>query len=120
MWWTRTYLVLLVVRLYLALQPSYIHPDENFQGPEVISGMSPKPFGYSSSTNLFSSTSSTSSSPPPPPPPPLLFFSLPIVTNFLPSTAISSELQGENVNAFTQVMDKHLNPRVVFCLCVPY
>lgn len=39
--WTRTYLVLLVVRLYLALQPSYIHPDENFQGPEVIAGMSP-------------------------------------------------------------------------------
>lgn len=36
--WTRTYLVLLVVRLYLALQPSYIHPDENFQGPEVIAG----------------------------------------------------------------------------------
>lgn len=39
--WTRTYLTLLVVRLYLALQPSYIHPDENFQGPEVIAGMSP-------------------------------------------------------------------------------
>lgn len=37
--WTRTYLALLVVRLYLALQPSYIHPDENFQGPEVIAGM---------------------------------------------------------------------------------
>ncbi|CAD6592277.1 MAG: alpha 1,2 mannosyltransferase [Alectoria sarmentosa] len=36
--WTRTYLALLVVRLYLALQPSYIHPDENFQGPEVIAG----------------------------------------------------------------------------------
>ena len=41
--WTRTYLALVVVRLYLALQPSYIHPDENFQGPEVIAGMSPTP-----------------------------------------------------------------------------
>lgn len=40
--WTRTYLVLLLVRLYLALSPSYIHPDENFQGPEVIAGMSSK------------------------------------------------------------------------------
>ena len=40
---TRTYLALLVVRLYLALQPSYIHPDENFQGPEVVAGMSPLP-----------------------------------------------------------------------------
>ena len=40
--WTRTYLALLAVRLYLALQPSYIHPDENFQGPEVIAGMSPR------------------------------------------------------------------------------
>lgn len=38
--WTRTYLVLLLVRLYFALSPSYIHPDENFQGPEVIAGMS--------------------------------------------------------------------------------
>ena len=40
---TRTYLALLVVRFYLALQPSYIHPDENFQGPEVVAGMSPLP-----------------------------------------------------------------------------
>lgn len=39
--WTRTYLALLVVRLYLGLQPSYIHPDENFQGPEVIAGKWP-------------------------------------------------------------------------------
>lgn len=37
--WTRIYLTLLVVRLYFALAPSYIHPDENFQGPEVIAGM---------------------------------------------------------------------------------
>lgn len=36
--WTRTYLFLLLVRLYFALSPSYIHPDENFQGPEVIAG----------------------------------------------------------------------------------
>lgn len=38
--WTRTYLLLLIVRLYFALSPSYIHPDENFQGPEVIAGES--------------------------------------------------------------------------------
>ena len=36
--WTRTYLLLLLVRLYFAVSPSYIHPDENFQGPEVIAG----------------------------------------------------------------------------------
>ena len=87
--WTRTYLVLLVVRLYLALQPSYIHPDENFQGPEVIAGMSPKPFGYSSST-LSSPSSSSSSSPP-------------IVITSLPSAAISSELQGDIVMCFTKL-----------------
>ena len=38
--WTRIYLLLLAVRLYFALSPSYIHPDENFQGPEVIAGKS--------------------------------------------------------------------------------
>lgn len=38
--WTRTYLALLLVRVYFAISPSYIHPDENFQGPEVIAGMS--------------------------------------------------------------------------------
>ncbi|KAH8894905.1 GPI mannosyltransferase 4 [Thozetella sp. PMI_491] len=36
--WRRTYLFLVVVRLWLALSPSYLHPDENFQGPEVIAG----------------------------------------------------------------------------------
>lgn len=36
--WRRTYLFLLVVRLWFALSPSYLHPDENFQGPEVIAG----------------------------------------------------------------------------------
>ncbi|KAI9676607.1 MAG: alpha 1,2 mannosyltransferase [Trizodia sp. TS-e1964] len=36
--WRRTYLLLLLVRLYCALSPSYLHPDENFQGPEVIAG----------------------------------------------------------------------------------
>ena len=37
--WRRVYLVLVAVRLYFALQPSYIHPDEHFQGPEVIASM---------------------------------------------------------------------------------
>ncbi|KAF8245133.1 hypothetical protein K440DRAFT_604202 [Wilcoxina mikolae CBS 423.85] len=36
--WRRVYLLLLAVRLYFALSPSYIHPDEHFQGPEVIAG----------------------------------------------------------------------------------
>ncbi len=40
MMWRRTYLLLILVRLYFAFAPSYIHPDENFQGPEVIAGMS--------------------------------------------------------------------------------
>uniref|UniRef100_L7JHJ5 Mannosyltransferase n=1 Tax=Pyricularia oryzae (strain P131) TaxID=1143193 RepID=L7JHJ5_PYRO1 len=38
--WRRTYLFLVLVRLYFALSPSYLHPDENFQGPEVIAGKS--------------------------------------------------------------------------------
>ena len=37
--WRRTYLLLLLVRIYFAISPSYLHPDENFQGPEVIAGM---------------------------------------------------------------------------------
>ncbi|KAF2719879.1 glycosyltransferase family 22 protein [Polychaeton citri CBS 116435] len=36
--WRRVYLLLALVRLYFALSPSYIHPDEHFQGPEVIAG----------------------------------------------------------------------------------
>ncbi|KAI0166580.1 GPI mannosyltransferase 4 [Xylariaceae sp. FL1272] len=36
--WRRTYLFLVVVRLWFALSSSYLHPDENFQGPEVIAG----------------------------------------------------------------------------------
>ncbi|KAK3938382.1 glycosyltransferase [Diplogelasinospora grovesii] len=36
--WRRTYLFLILVRLWFALSPSYLHPDENFQGPEVIAG----------------------------------------------------------------------------------
>jgi hypothetical protein len=36
--WRRTYLLLLLVRVYFALSPSYIHPDEHFQGPEVFAG----------------------------------------------------------------------------------
>lgn len=38
--WRRTYLLLVAVRLFFALSPSYLHPDENFQGPEVIAGTS--------------------------------------------------------------------------------
>ncbi|KAI9888955.1 MAG: alpha 1,2 mannosyltransferase [Vezdaea aestivalis] len=36
--WRRAYLLLLLVRIYFAFSPSYLHPDENFQGPEVIAG----------------------------------------------------------------------------------
>ncbi|KAK8022003.1 GPI mannosyltransferase 4 [Apiospora rasikravindrae] len=36
--WRRAYLLLVLVRLWFALSPSYLHPDENFQGPEVIAG----------------------------------------------------------------------------------
>ncbi|KAF8475728.1 Alg9-like mannosyltransferase family-domain-containing protein [Kalaharituber pfeilii] len=36
--WRRFYLLLLATRVYFALSPSYIHPDEHFQGPEVIAG----------------------------------------------------------------------------------
>jgi len=32
------YGLLVVVRLCFALCPSYIHPDEHFQGPEVVAG----------------------------------------------------------------------------------
>ena len=35
------YLFFVLVRLYFALSPSYIHPDEHFQGPEIISGIDP-------------------------------------------------------------------------------
>jgi hypothetical protein len=38
--WRRVYFFLILVRIYFALSPSYLHPDENFQGPEVIAGMS--------------------------------------------------------------------------------
>ncbi|PHH85170.1 hypothetical protein CDD83_797 [Cordyceps sp. RAO-2017] len=36
--WRRTYLLLVLIRLWFACSPSYLHPDENFQGPEVIAG----------------------------------------------------------------------------------
>ncbi|KAF2788592.1 glycosyltransferase family 22 protein [Melanomma pulvis-pyrius CBS 109.77] len=36
--WRRIYFLLILVRVYFALSPSYLHPDENFQGPEVIAG----------------------------------------------------------------------------------
>lgn len=31
-------MLLLVIRVYFALSPSYLHPDENFQGPEIFAG----------------------------------------------------------------------------------
>src|SRR5450759_4906086 len=64
--WRRIYLLLILVRLYFALSPSYLHPDENFQGPEVIAGTSPfrrrqpyQPFtdNYSRRRSLFLSCS---------------------------------------------------------------
>jgi hypothetical protein len=36
--WRLLYLFLLFIRVYFALSPSYLHPDEIFQGPEVIAG----------------------------------------------------------------------------------
>lgn len=38
--WRRIYLLLALLRLYFAVSPSYLHPDEHFQGPEVITGAS--------------------------------------------------------------------------------
>jgi GPI mannosyltransferase 4 len=38
--WRRAYLLLILVRLYFALSPSYLHPDENFQSLEPIAGKS--------------------------------------------------------------------------------
>ncbi|KAI7496408.1 GPI mannosyltransferase 4 [Hortaea werneckii] len=32
------YLLLVLVRVYFAISTSYIHPDEHFQGPEIIAG----------------------------------------------------------------------------------
>lgn len=40
-------MLLALVRLWFALSPSYIHPDENFQGPEVIAGRSKSFFFFS-------------------------------------------------------------------------
>lgn len=37
-------MLLLVIRVYFALSPSYLHPDENFQGPEVVAGKLAMPF----------------------------------------------------------------------------
>lgn len=36
------YSLLVMIRLHFALSNSYIHPDEHFQGPEVVVGKSPK------------------------------------------------------------------------------
>jgi GPI mannosyltransferase 4 len=41
--WTLSYLLLLLVRLYFTFSPSYLHPDEHFQGPEVIAGQNSRP-----------------------------------------------------------------------------
>lgn len=35
----KLYVLLVIVRLLFALSPSYLHPDEHFQGPEIIAGM---------------------------------------------------------------------------------
>ena len=35
------YSLLVMIRLHFALSNSYIHPDEHFQGPEVVVGKSP-------------------------------------------------------------------------------
>jgi hypothetical protein len=51
--WRRTYLFLVLVRLWFALSPSYLHPDENFQGPEVIAGTSPPPNPVCARSTLF-------------------------------------------------------------------
>jgi hypothetical protein len=32
------YTLLIIIRLAVALSPSYLHPDENFQGAEVLAG----------------------------------------------------------------------------------
>ena len=37
--WRLVYLFLLFVRVYFAVSPSYLHPDEIFQGPEPLAGM---------------------------------------------------------------------------------
>ena len=47
--WRRLYFILILVRLYFALSPSYIHPDEHFQGPEVIAGERLQNFHFRSS-----------------------------------------------------------------------
>ncbi|KIX96793.1 uncharacterized protein Z520_07513 [Fonsecaea multimorphosa CBS 102226] len=36
--WRLLYLFLLFIRVYFAVSPSYLHPDEIFQGPEPIAG----------------------------------------------------------------------------------
>lgn len=46
--WRRVYFLLILVRVYFALSPSYLHPDENFQGPEVIAGASSVPHAENS------------------------------------------------------------------------
>ncbi|KAG0648403.1 GPI mannosyltransferase 4 [Hyphodiscus hymeniophilus] len=64
--WRRAYLFLVLVRLYFALSPSYLHPDENFQGPEVIAAfafgggtrlVSPEDYRKAYQTHLASSSS---------------------------------------------------------------
>ena len=46
----RTYILIILllslIRIYFALSPSYLHPDENFQGPEIIAGTSLPPLSH--------------------------------------------------------------------------
>ena len=44
--WRLVYLFLLFVRVYFALSPSYLHPDEIFQGPEPVAGMASSNIGH--------------------------------------------------------------------------
>lgn len=37
--WRRAYLFILLIRIYFALSPSYVHPDEHFQSLEPFAGM---------------------------------------------------------------------------------
>lgn len=51
--WRRTYLLLLFLRVYFAFSSSYLHPDEIFQGPEVVAGRSRTIFESDTNTDLF-------------------------------------------------------------------
>jgi phosphatidylinositol glycan class Z len=46
--WRIVFLFTIILRFYFALSPSYIHPDEHFQGPEAIAD---KVFGWATKTS---------------------------------------------------------------------